>query len=340
MSRRARVSIFAGLCLASLAAAAAYLALADRREAAEAQARPAVAEAPAAAGINLRGRLVFRSTSLASYGKVAAVPLSSPAQERRVAELECERIHVRDGRGLCLQADRGAITTYEAVTLGEGLRPQARFPLAGPPSRARVGPGGRLAAYTVFVTGHSYAQGGFSTRTAIVDVETGAEVAELETFTVRRGDRVLRSPDFNFWGVTFADDGRTFYATLGTGGHTYLVAGDVRARSARVLRDGVECPSLSPDGTRIAFKKRVTRGIGPVSWRVAVLDLATGEERVLAETRSVDDQVEWLDDDRIAYGLQRAGSAVSDVWFVRADGTGKPVRLLEAAWSPAAAAES
>ena len=55
-----------------------------------------------------------------------------------------------------------------------------------------------------------------------------------------------------------------------------------------------------------------------------MLDLRTGQESLLAETRSVDDQVEWLDDDRLLYGLSRPGSdaTTSDVWVVPADGTG------------------
>ena len=44
--------------------------------------------------------------------------------------------------------------------------------------------------------------------------------------------RASRRADFNFWGVTFARDGNRFYATLGTGGKTYLVEGDVAARQA------------------------------------------------------------------------------------------------------------
>jgi hypothetical protein len=60
-----------------------------------------------------------------------------------------------------------------------------------------------------------------------------------------------------------------------------------------------------------------------------VLDLETKREVALAETRSVDDQVEWLDDDRILYGL------IQDVWVVRADGSGVPRIYIPNALSPA-----
>lgn len=50
-----------------------------------------------------------------------------------------------------------------------------------------------------------------------------------------------------------------------------------------------------------------------------------------AETRSVDDQAEWLDDETVLYGL------AGDVWRVPADGRGSPELYLEDALSPAVA---
>jgi hypothetical protein len=44
--------------------------------------------------------------------------------------------------------------------------------------------------------------------------------------------------------------------------------------------------------------------------------------------------VEWLDGDRILYGLPREGSAETDVWVVPADGTGSPAVYIPYAWSP------
>jgi len=127
--------------------------------------------------------------------------------------------------------------------------------------------------------------------------------------------------------VTFARDSDRFFATLATGGKTYLIEGSVRARTAHVIHENVECPSLSPDGTRIAFKKRGPDSANP--WRLTVLDLATMRETPLAETRSVDDQAEWLDDDHVLYGLDGA------IWVERADGTGRPKRFMDGAGSPA-----
>lgn len=64
-------------------------------------------------------------------------------------------------------------------------------------------------------------------------------------------------------------------------------------------------------------------------WRFHVLDLATMKETPLAETRSLDDQIEWLDDNRVLYGDGR------DLWSMPADGSGTPRRFMSNATSPA-----
>ncbi|MGH2839598.1 MAG: TolB-like translocation protein, partial [Solirubrobacteraceae bacterium] len=115
--------------------------------------------------------------------------------------------------------------------------------------------------------------------------------------------------------------------TLATGDRTYLVQGSVSARSGRTLHENVECPSLSPDGSRVAYKKRV--GSGTAIWRLHVLDLKTMRETRLAESRPIDDQVEWLDDARILYKVDE------QIWSVRADGTGPSQRFQTASDSPA-----
>ena len=140
-------------------------------------------------------------------------------------------------------------------------------------------------------------------------MRSGDSIADLETFTVSDHGRVVDAADVQFWGVTFARDSDTFYATLATGGKTHLIKGSVSGRTAEVIHDNVECPSLSPDGTRIGYKKLVG---DEGKWRFHVLDLATGADVALAETRSVDDQLEWLDDRNLLYHagerhLDRAG---------------------------------
>jgi Tol biopolymer transport system component len=207
--------------------------------------------------------------------------------------------------------------------------------LTGLPSRARLSRDGSLAATTTFVFGDSYANPGqFSTRTIVTRTD-GAVVGDLEKFKLTVDGKVITKADKNLWGVTFADDDH-FYATAASGGKTWLVEGSLTRRTVNALRGDVECPSLSPDRTRVAFKKHGDLPAG--KWRLAVFDLRSGQETVLSETHSVDDQVEWLDDRTIIYGLSRTatnGAATSDVWRVPADGSGTPEVLVHDAWSPA-----
>jgi dipeptidyl aminopeptidase/acylaminoacyl peptidase len=261
-----------------------------------------------------------------NYAHVAFAPLDAPDSGRSFTSLTCERVYFAAGRGICLVPELGLAAQSDVIAFGNDFTPRGRLELDGAPSRARMSPDGRYGATTTFVAGHSYADSAFSTTTTLIDMASTTAVAELEQFTVVRDGRPWRSPDFNFWGVSFRD-GDTFYATLRTGGQTYLVHGAVSTRTLEVLRTNVECPSVSPDGTRLAFKKRV--GTGSSDWRLYVLDLGTMVETPVAEPAVVDDQVEWLDDERILYG--RDGS----IWVARSDGTGAPQRLVSDALSPA-----
>ena len=282
-------------------------------------------------------RFLVRHTGLdRSHGFLAVETDVLGERTREATPLMCHRLHFAAGHGSCLLVEREFFTTYTAVLFDAAFQPRHRIPLNGIPSRTRVSPDGRHAAITVFVSGHSYADSLFSTETSIVDTATGAlVVANLEELPVVRGGQPFHSLDFNFWGVTFAADGDRFFATLGTGGVMYLVEGSLADRTLHVVTEGIECPALSPDGTRIAFKKRMP-GSARAHWRPHVLDLATLEETALAESRSVDDQVEWLDDGNVLYALpEETGSPIADVWVLPADGGGRPEIFLEQASSPA-----
>jgi hypothetical protein len=237
----------------------------------------------------------------------------------------CERVYASAGRGICLVPKQEPLgSAVSARFFGSDFRPERSTRLDGIASRARVSPTGRYGAATTFIAGHSYKDQGFSTATSLMDMASGKKLGNLEDFEVTKDGKPFEAVDFNFWGVTFAPDDGRFYATLQTGGDLYLIEGDVETRSARVIARDVECPSVSPDGKRVGYKLR-NKG----TWRLHVLDLATGRSTPLAETRSIDDQVEWLDDGRILYGYQ------GDVWVVPAGGSGQPTLYLENALSPA-----
>lgn len=344
---RWRAMAFTAVVVISVAGAFGYAAW--RTRAAEPAASPVrtdglLASLPDAPGAANRPYVVFRNASTdQTHGRVGLRFIDAPDGERYLTPLSCERVHLGAGRGICLQAVRGMLTSYHARIFDRHFHIEHSQALTGPPSRARISPDGRLAAITVFENGHSYASTQFSTRTSILDTATGQWVVDdLEKWDVRRGGKPLKAADFNYWGITFARDGHRFYTTLHTAGQFHLVEGDLATRAMRVIHDDVECPSLSPDNTRIAFKRRAPTGAaGRFAWRLVVLDLASGRETLLAgETRSVDDQVEWLDDEHIAYALpdrDDESTAAMNIWALDTSGTATPRLLVPMASSPAAA---
>ena len=298
---------------------------------------PAAALPAAAAG----QRVFFRHNGVDShYGSVAWIDTAKPADVHFVDSLRCEVVHVSGGHGVCLSADRGVFTTYAATLFdAKTFAVRSTFPLKGIPSRARVSVDGTLAGFTVFVSGHGYTSLDFSTQTLLVDFASGAVLADLETYAVTRDGAPLSNPDFNFWGITFTPDAKNFYATLSTGGQHYLIRGDIVARTAAIIHENVECPSLSPDARRVAYKKRLMDG-NRVQWQLHVLDLADGRETALSEKRSIDDQLEWLDNRHVLYSVPSAadGSSPStDVWRVAVDARTPPKLFLRGAYSPATA---
>jgi hypothetical protein len=328
-STRRRLAVFAALVAACTVAAVVAVVLGVRGDDAtvhgSAGARTALDEARSAGRptvLYLRGGQQRRDTQL-----VIAPARGSSAGAPTVTPLECTRVYYAAGHGLCLARDRSLAAGYKAEIFDSTLRVHDSVDLPGLASRARVSPDGRYGAATMFVSGDSYAAAGsFSTRTTLIDLASGSRIGDLEQFTVTRGGRQVTAVDVNYWGVTFAPDSDRFYATMATGGKTYLIEGSIRGRTAHTLHENVECPSLSPDGTRIAYKKRTGSGSNP--WHLTVLDLKTMRETPLAEARSVDDQAEWLDDQHVLYAVDGA------VWSVPADGTGRPSRYIAGAGSP------
>lgn len=213
------------------------------------------------------GTMVFRNMAWGPHrDELTTVPAATPAGPRTASGLKCLRFYAASGTGVCLQAVHGTVTdTYRALILDAHLKETARYDVPGIPSRARVSPTGHFAAWTAFVGGDSYAGTNFSTRAAIVDTRTGTLIPTLESFRIVKDGHLYHAADVNFWGVTFAADDRTFYATLATKGSTYLVKGDLRTRTVTTLHTNVECPSLSPTApaSRTRSASRASRRTRP-----------------------------------------------------------------------------
>jgi hypothetical protein len=330
---RTRLVAFAVITVLVLAGAVAYLL---REHAAQ---QRAIKKAPtvatiALADVDTKPRIVFRSESRAHYGVLAMVPLADPAGPRALTSKACTRVYSARSALLCVSLDR-VVLTYQAQILTPDLRRERGLPLAGIPSRARLSPDGSFAATTTFTRADSYGSTDFSTRTVISATSGPKSRVDLEDYTLIHRGKKISPADRNYWGVTFARDDKHFYATVAFGGHTWLVRGDLQARTVTTMHADAECPSLSPDGTHVVYKKRL--GLARGHWRLVALDLATGVETRLAETRSVDDQVEWLDGNHVLYAVLGSGGDkyINDIYSVPADGTGRPKLLIAQASSPA-----
>ncbi|MEO3807824.1 hypothetical protein ABGB17_02340 [Sphaerisporangium sp. B11E5] len=333
LSGRSKALILAVAVLVAAVGAVGYV-LRARPEApppAPAGGAPAAVPLPKETALESGVLMLVRAGPSADSGTVLAVPGRGEGTARTTG-LRCKRFYAAEGTGVCLRVTTGLVTRSEAVVLDDRLREKRVVPLSGVPSRARVSASGRMAAWTFFVTGDSYLSTGFSTRAGILDTRTGTLVKSLEDFALEKDGRAYRAADLNYWGVTFAADDNRFYATVSTAGHTYLVEGDFAERRMKTLRENAECPSLSPGGERLVYKKRTGGTADP--WRLYTLDLRTGRETPLAETADVDDQAAWLDDRTVMYSRLRGDS--SDVWTVPADGSGRPALLLRDAYSPVA----
>jgi WD40-like Beta Propeller Repeat len=338
-SREQRQKIFVWIVLGCVALAVGYTAWVIQRTAARAalaQAGPQpVAGADEIRAIQSGPHLVFLAQEEPPYGQVKLTGLDPDSSASAQTALACGRIHYAAGNGLCLMQDTSSSDPLAppmvSVTLfGSDFKPRHQFTVEGILSRAHISPDGKYAAFTVFVTGHSYQDADMSTATVLLDTATGASLGNLEEFETWKDGQLYQAPEFNFWGVTFAQDSNRFYATLRNGNTTYLLQGDVAARKLTVLHENVECPSLSPDGTRLAFKKLMGN-----YWQLTVLDLATMQETTLAEPEGIDDQVEWLDNDHILY--QKADYDPPkwvSVFVIPADGSGQPEIFLPNATSP------
>ena len=341
-SRQQHQKLFAWVAIGCIALAAGYTIWVILRAGPGAVQGPTIPQLPVAGPAELQAiqsepHMIFLHWAEPDYGQVALSGLDPKTSVSMQTDLQCDRVYYAAGNGLCLLYDTSTAANEPLAPIpvgmtlfGSDFKPRHQFTEKGIPSRTRISPDGKYAAYTVFLTGHGYLDINMTTATIILDTATGQSLGNLEEFATWKDGQRFQAPEFNFWGVTFAQDSNQFYATLRQGFTTYLVQGDVSARKLTVLRENVECPSLSPDGTRIAFKKLVEG-----QWQLTVLHLDTMTETMLAESDAIDDQVEWLDNEHILYQKDDFDPPyLASVFVVPADGSGKPEVFLPNATSP------
>jgi len=269
------------------------------------------------------------------YGRLA---IRHSDGSRTLLDRSCLRVHIGGDNGVCLSEDE--------AFLGSHLT--SFFPVINPahdilsypsvlPSRARISPDGRFSATTGFISGSSYADisGDTSTLTIVDEIEFGAS-RTASGFSVNANDSRYTN-EGQYWGITFGRDD-DFYVTGFYGELPEIMRGSLNDFSLEPTGWIGSCPSLSPDGQTLIFKEQRQDG----GFDLVAVNVATQEKRPLAETRSVDDQVEWLDNDTILYALHPEGGDTPvqpefDIWMLDIALGTEPVLFLPGADSPAVA---
>jgi hypothetical protein len=244
----------------------------------------------------------YHRVDLITFDPTTLRPIS-----RTPTEMGCSRVHATsDGKVFCFTRVIPGKPNYFSPPTGyiysRNFTLETSYPKGlGSVSRARISKDGKFTASTAFTTGHSYLGVGgttFSTATFIGNASDAKSQDNIQRWPVLNKGVEIKSTDLNLWGVTFdpANSDR-FLVTAYFDTKPYLAEGSVQNRKINVLKEAVECPSFSPNGNRIAFKKRT----GIAKWSPAVMDLVTMKETIFDLPDSVDDQIEWLNDDTLIY---------------------------------------
>jgi len=113
-------------------------------------------------------------------GKVEFAPLDAVDEQKTPTDLHCERVYFAANKGICLSRQIKMLSAQTVATLVDAnFQPITTFRTDGIPTRARISPDGRFAAFTVFVTGHSYTDVQMSTATLLLNIEEGKIIANL-----------------------------------------------------------------------------------------------------------------------------------------------------------------
>ena len=253
------------------------------------------------------------------------IPATDPFQPRIRTKLSCVNVHFRSGRGICVTPPTDPLGTIIAI-VDQHLRVTRTIMLPGSPSRARMSADGTHGAITNFLSGHSYADTTFTTATTIFDFATGTS-SNLETWAAFNDNKRITDKSRNFWGVTFLVD-NTFLVAMGIRGDRYLLKGDPTTRELRVIGTRMECPSVSPDGKHLTFRRGIVEANGATSMPLFLLDLDTMTERRLTFNETVDGQPEWLDNHRITIGTPTGPPNVAVVDINDEQSAPKPWTIL------------
>ena len=289
---------------------------------------------------------VFVDQSVANRDEIGVVPASNPqADHKFLSTQRCDRVSARSSLIVCLRtvpSGKASEGTVFDVKPDGTLAIVRTFPLTGVPSRATISPDLKNTAATVFEPGpvkggEEYSDvGGFTTRTSIHSVVPGGKdyLDLAKDFVVVKDGRTFKPKEMNVWGVTFSPtDPDRFYVTVESGGGHWLSEGSFRTGQIVLGHPNVECPSISPDGKRIGYKFP----LGDGTWRLHVLNLQTHEDRALDETRNIDDQIQWINDQTIMYQfrtVQPGADSKTDVWSIDIQPGSQPGMLISNANSP------
>jgi len=271
------------------------------------------------------------------YGRLA---IRHTDGSRTLLDRECMRVHISTEIGVCLSEEAGLVTSFRttffpAVDIDAEIKSYA----SALPSRARISPDGTFSAVTAFVTGTSYADVGSGETTTIVtidEIEGTSLLRGASQFEVLSDDSRYRNFAAQYWGITFAADEDEIYVTGFYEDAPEIMRGSLQEMTLEPTDWVGSCPSLSPDGKTLVFKEMRPDG----GFDLVAVDLASESKWMLGETRSVDDQVEWLDNDTILYSLHpedndQALQPEFDIWMLDIAEGSEPELFLPNADSPA-----
>lgn len=311
---------------------------ADDDDAPEADPTPAVETVQIGPSLGPGEVLVVNRVPGDDYGRLA---IRHTDGSRTLLDRECMRVHVSGDHGVCLSENTGLVSSFETTFFeAANIDVEIKSYASALPSRARISPDGTFSAVTAFASGSSYVDIGSETTTLVTidEIDSNRLLRGASQFEVLSSESRYDSFSVQYWGITFAEDEDEIYVTGFYDTAPEIMQGSLETMTIEPTGWIGSCPSLSPDGNTLVFKEMRQDG----SFELVMVDLQTNTKRKLGETRSVDDQVEWLDNDTILYALHPEGGDEAlqpefDIWMLNIAEGSEPELFLPNADSPAVA---